>query len=137
VFLQISNLQVQAHVIRRCFEAVSIKEDGKQRLKMTQHKQSTRNRKSTKCSVREALETRPARGHHRLTMGTHGRASWVAWPCALASSDFAVFLRSLSFSYTFCFLFLLFLPLKEHVSRHLRGDSSIPFHSPFSIFFSF
>jgi len=144
VFLQISNLQVQAHVIRRCFEAMWIKADSKKRSKMTQHRQSARTRKSTKRSVREASKTEPAKGHHGLIMGPttacgggrtavrpgwHSRASPLSPICSF-------------FLCLFVFLHVLFsvftvLPLKEHVSRHLRGDSSTPFHSPFSFFFSF
>jgi len=36
---------------------------------MTQHRQNTRTRKSTKRSARQASKTELARGHHRLTVG--------------------------------------------------------------------
>ena len=141
--MQISNLQVQTHVIKRCFEANWIKEGSKKRPKTTQHRQTTRTRKSIKRSVQEASKTRPARGHHGLTVratnahdgghmaahpGWHSRASPLSLIYSFPSCLF-VFLRVL-------FSVFAVLPLKEHVSRHLGGDSSTPFHSPFSLFFS-
>jgi len=61
--------------------------------------------------------------------GWHGYASPLSPICNSRLCLF-VFLRIL-------FSVFVVLPLKERVYGHLGGDSCTPFHSPFSIFFSF
>jgi len=92
------------HKIKRCFEAMWIKEDSKKRPKMTKHKQSTQTRTSTKCSVREAGERegksprRPDRGvHHGPWWLTHSHAIRHAWSCIPVPSALSIPLRLFGF----------------------------------------
>jgi len=126
-------------VIRRCYEAMWIKKDSKERSKMTQHRQSTRTRKSAKRSVREASKTRPARGHHRLTVGPttarggacmavcpgwHGRASPLPPICGFSSQLFGFLCNFFLFWLLLCLLKGMYLDLIPPHSIH---------HSPSSL----
>ena len=114
-FLQNSSLQVQNMWLEDIFEAMWIKADTKKLPKMTQHRQSTRTRTTSKRSVREAGEApRPM--------------VVVAWPCCLEHTavrppcpQFVFFLCGFSASCAILSVLTAVLSLKEHVSRPIQG----------------